>query len=924
MADRADLRYASPMRGRAAEHDAVRRLLASTAEGQGGILLVEGDPGTGKSLLAAAAAREARERGFRVLTAVADELSQATPLAPLLTAVHAQATEAPSVSTVFARLERATTEGPVLVTVDDVQWADHATMDALRSLSRLLASYPLSWILTMARSPHPGAVELLFDLLEDAGAAVIMLGPLDSQAQIAVISDVLGAAPDTALVELAVGAAGNPFILAEAFRGLLDEDAITVADGRASLTSAQVSERIQMLAADRLKGLSARTRQFTETASLLGSPFRIEDVAEILSESPGALLGALDEAVSAHLLAATQDGLAFQHEFVRQAVAQLLPEPIRQALHWQFGHMLLARGGSAVPAAQHLLNGARPGDAVALAGLDRAVAEMLPFAPRVAADLATRALALTPPSDPERSARTATTVSTLTAAGQWDAAETLVCSALAVPLPALDRAALGCALSSLLVLTGRAAEAMIEAQSVLATLEIPPALRDDATIALLWAWAGLRGNRQVDQLARAILAEPSAKRGEVVIAAMVAFAMAAWDAGRPTEALDLIAQAAGKAAEGPYETAHFNPQMLLAARLIDVGRPDEATAIVNSVESLEVSAAGPWPDGIAEALRARIALATGRLDDAAALAQSASGATDAHGPVGRDALDLPVLATVALRQGDLRAADRYAERLSGDGHSYGSAYGEDAARLVAAQVLEARRGPRVALDVLGGVLDKLEEHRSVLLADPGNAPWLVRAALAVEDRGQAANVASAISETSRANPMFAVIRASADYAEGLLADDIPRLRHATAQLPDPWIRSCATEDQGVLLARAGSGDEAARAFDEALLGYAKLGAGRDEARTRRRLRELGIRHRHWGTAKGPTAGWDSLTDTELATSRLVAQGLTNQRVAEELFISTHTVAFHLRQVFRKLDIRSRVDLTRIALKHAKTGEEDAS
>jgi DNA-binding CsgD family transcriptional regulator len=67
------------------------------------------------------------------------------------------------------------------------------------------------------------------------------------------------------------------------------------------------------------------------------------------------------------------------------------------------------------------------------------------------------------------------------------------------------------------------------------------------------------------------------------------------------------------------------------------------------------------------------------------------------------------------------------------------------------------------------------------------------------------------------------------------------------------------------------------------------------------------------------AGWESLTDTELATARLVAQGLTNQRIANQLFISTHTVAFHLRQVFRKLDIRSRVELTRIALEHAEAG-----
>src|SRR6202012_102910 len=96
-------------------------------------------------------------------------------------------------------------------------------------------------------------------------------------------------------------------------------------------------------AATGLRGVPAPPRQFTETASLLGSSFRIEDVAEILSQSPGALLGVLDEAVSAHLLAATPDGLAFQQEFVRQGVAQRLPEPVQQALHGRFG-------GSRVPA----------------------------------------------------------------------------------------------------------------------------------------------------------------------------------------------------------------------------------------------------------------------------------------------------------------------------------------------------------------------------------------------------------------------------------------------------------------------------------------------------------------------------------------------------------------------------------------------
>jgi DNA-binding CsgD family transcriptional regulator len=918
MADPTDDR---PMRGRAAEYEAVLGLLASTGECQGKVLLVEGDPGTGKSLLLATAGREARGRDFHLVAAAANELSQATPLAPLLGALHATTTAAPTARTVLARLEELAAAGPVLVTADDVQCADQDTVHALRSLPRLLTSYPLSWILVKNRPPHPGTAELLFDRLEGDGATRITLGPLGAEAQIALIGDVLGAVPDATLIQLAADAAGNPSMLAEAFLALLDEDAITVAGGRASLASAHIPQWMHMLAASRLEGLSAGSRQFTETASVLGRSFRLEDVAEIVNQSPGALLAALDEAVSAHLLTAAPDGLAFTHEFVRQAAAQMLPESVRQALHWQFGHMLLARGGSAVPAARHLLNGARPGDAVGLAGLDRAAAELLPFAPQAAADLGTAALALTAPTDPGRAARAVATVKALTAAGQLDAAETLVRSALAVPLSAPDSAALRCALSSLLALTGRAAEAMIEAQAVLANFDITPSLRDHATMALLWSWLGLRSNRQADRLARAVLAEPGAKRGEVAVAATVALAMASWDAGRPTEALDLVAQAARKAAEGPYETTHFNAHFLLAMWLIDVGRAGEATPIVDFAESVGVSAMSPWPDGIGEALRARIALLAGRLDDAAAYAQAASRSAGTNGAAGHDTLALPVLATVALRRGNLRVAAGYAGRLADDRRFYGSAYRTGAARLVAAQVLEARRGPRAALEYLAVVLGQLGEHRSVLLADPGNGPWLVRSALATGDRAQAAGICSVLSETSQANPTIPAVRAAAAYAEGLVTANVPCLRHAAAQLTDPWVRSSATEDEGVLLARSGDEDEAARVFDEALRGYASMGAVRDAARTRRRLRKLGIRRRHWSTGKRPATGWESLTDTELATSRLAAEGMTNRQIAGQLFISTHTVAFHLRQVFRKLGITSRVELTRIVMEHARNGQD---
>jgi hypothetical protein len=156
---------------------------------------------------------------------VAGELSPA----PLLAAVNAvRATPgngagrcettapAPWADVVLAGLEELASAGPVLVTVDDVQWADPATMQAFRSMPRLLASYPLSWILAMGTSADAGQAERLFDLLETDRAARITLGPLDLAAQVALAGDVLGAIPDQGLIELAADAAGNPLVLAEA------------------------------------------------------------------------------------------------------------------------------------------------------------------------------------------------------------------------------------------------------------------------------------------------------------------------------------------------------------------------------------------------------------------------------------------------------------------------------------------------------------------------------------------------------------------------------------------------------------------------------------------------------------------------------------------------------------------------------------
>jgi DNA-binding CsgD family transcriptional regulator len=127
-------------------------------------------------------------------------------------------------------------------------------------------------------------------------------------------------------------------------------------------------------------------------------------------------------------------------------------------------------------------------------------------------------------------------------------------------------------------------------------------------------------------------------------------------------------------------------------------------------------------------------------------------------------------------------------------------------------------------------------------------------------------------------------------------------------------RASAAEDLGVLLATApgASGrEQAINSLDQALDGYQRVGALRDAARVRARLRALGVRRRHWAQPQRPTFGWESLTDTERAVAGLIGRGMTNRQAAARMFLSPHTVSTRLRRIFTKLDIASRVELARI-------------
>jgi len=240
-----------------------------------------------------------------------------------------------------------------------------------------------------------------------------------------------------------------------------------------------------------------------------------------------------------------------------------------------------------------------------------------------------------------------------------------------------------------------------------------------------------------------------------------------------------------------------------------------------------------------------------------------------------------------------------------------------AAWLLALQAMAAGDPPRAHqwLCALG------EDERTSILPlfpmDVTDQPRLVHMALTVKDHELAVSAAAVAQRQAALNPGVRSLAAVAAHASALL----DRNREGLAEAVDlfdgtarPLAQASALEDLGVMAAEDGATPQAVDVLGRALEIYAQTGAAWDAGRVRSRLRALGVRRRlisgrHHGR------GWAAMTDSELAVARLVAQGFTNREVAERLFVSHHTVSAHLRHVFVKLNVNSRVELTRVAGVH---------
>ncbi|MGP3953204.1 helix-turn-helix transcriptional regulator [Streptomyces sp. 7N604] len=941
------------LRGRTREVAQLSDMLTEVEAHRDTEVLITGPPGIGRTCLLTAVEEMAEARGFFVLHGDAHEDAGQVPLALLSSLVGESPPANPEMGEPldghpvavwdlmeWARKRLAAGSGgrPTLIGLDDVQWADAASLRVLRMLFRSRAFSPAACIATR-RATARDAKQTSSGL--DADASRLELGPLDQAAVTELVVDVLGAeaAPDVA--ELAARAGGNPRVTRLLIDGLREEGDTIVRNGAAR----SVSRRpLRLLAWVRtvLDDLSAPARQVTEVGAVLGRSFPIEEAAEMLRQQPATLLPALHEAEAAGLIVAGNDHLEFVSDIVWQMVLESIQRPVRLTLHRQAGSMLLARcDGSAVRAAAHLLEGGRPSDSHTVSALTSASRELVLSSPCTAVELALKALEFTAPEDPMRTSRVAAAVSALIAAGELPRAEALARDVLAQSLaaPPAITAELRGAVATVLAERGELREAMERAEQVLAPGSLPgPVYESAAAVCLLGLlWHDGSGAAHCLELVRCEgptgalpghsgLPHDDRHDGPHTASAAVAAAiksLMSWDRGDLTEAVRLIRESARQTPGRAAGSLRFWPRLLLAARRVSLCEFDEAEALLRGVRT-EIDQRGLVLQApIAMTIHARLLMRSGRLTEAG---QEARAALALAGELDKRVLvpgTRALLAAIALRAGDTPTAAghvrAFREELAGGDVSSA----DPQCDWIAVQVEAAQHGTPRAWELLRNECSGLASQLRLLNDEPSAAPWLVRAALMVGERRWAEDVVAAAEGLAARNPHVPTVNAQARHARGLLDGDRRALEDAARDQPDPWARASAMEDLGVLFARRRADPGRREGIDTlktAMRRYADLGAHRDAARVRRRLRLRGVRARHWKSAPRPTSGWHSLTDTERRVVHLVASGMTNKQAAAQLFVSPHTIDTHLRHIFRKLGISCRGELRRLHLEELGDGE----
>jgi DNA-binding CsgD family transcriptional regulator/tetratricopeptide (TPR) repeat protein len=903
--------------------------LGRVRSGSGAVLLLEGAPGMGKSRLIGEGVRMAQRLSFRVGVAVAEPSESVAELAALLRALFdgpeplldraglSSLHTAPEqrywrLQELQSLLERAAMDNPLLIFLDDVQWVDSGTAAALRALPPRLASLPIGWVLAMRPDHGPGQLRGVIDYLADEGADRLVLEPLSQAAVAQVASDVMHAEPDETLIRIAGEASGNPFLLVELLEGLRQEKLVRVDSGRATLTDYRLPERVRASMRERLDRVPEPARKAATVAGSLGRTFSVSDLAEMLGLPPASFLTPVEELSEAGIVRERGEELSFQHDLIREAVRGACAPSIRRALDRQAADVMLARGALPVEVAIQLAASAEPGDEIAISTLLAAAEALATSDPGASADLSRRALELAPDRHPLRGPLVVQAAMSLHAAGRMEEAKAFADNAMREVLPVAQEAEVRLGIAGMwlvsadvrvhasreaLKLPGLPHRLRLEHMANLAYNLVPAGRTDEAQAALSEAVAA---GARLDRVARFPLALSEGGLRYV--------------GGHFTRALELFEAILRDGVAEAHGLDELLTRLWRAMALAALDRDEDALRAVDGLIAESLKRGFSFFLHLAEMTRGHLLLQMGRLDDTAVVLRRRF---DLHGPPivnVVEATGLVALGRLALHTGDSRQVRQTGEIAKTMLSESTPGIRRHAAWLLSLQAA-ADGDPRSAHQWLSAMAEPERMHVLWRLwPDGADEAQMVRIAVAVGDRELAESAAAEANRRAEISPGVQSLAAAAAHTAGLLERDTDKLSKAVSLLertPRSLALAAAYEDLGLAQQRDGSADSGIDALTQSLVRFARAGATSDAARLRSRLRALGVRRRV-ATAEKPATGWVAMTKSELAVAQLVANGLTNREVAERLFVSPHTVNTHLRQVFAKLEVNSRVDLTRLA------------
>jgi len=912
--------------GRDAELQRLRALVRAAAAGTGAAALIEGEPGSGRTALLSLAAHEAQSCGLRVLRGAADEIGRAVPLLVwreclLLTDPDradrpandgADPQSSAELDWISAVVQRLCATAPLLLAIDDLQWADKASLLAWQRLADLTRELPL--LLVATRWPTSPTA----NCTPPADSTVLRLGPLTPTETDRLVEELADAPAGPRLARLIQGADGNPRLLHDLTAALRAEGSLTVANGVAELApGAQAPAPLLETLASRLAAQLPEAHDTLRLAALLGTRFTVSELAALHGRDPAQLVPLLEEQAALGILAeADADGsrMRFRKPLIRQALYAGIPVALRAVLHRRAAQILAYEGATVEQVARHLAEAGEVIEGWPLDWLADNARALVLEAPVLAHELLRRVVDRTANDDPHAPALWRHLSGAAFRVGHPDALE-LTRRLRARAVDPLERAAADLMLGDLHLRHGNPGDALELADQAL------DAFADGAGPPPPWQarFLGLRAHAlcyqgrysEAERFAgRSLekdgaLGDPPTVFGAQHVLCRVRLArrdhpgaLAAVDAG-----LAAVRSASGLACDAEVQLAAAR-----ALLLADLDRRAEAQDQIEQAQALGLRTHALAGLGIVGAAAAALHYAAGRWDAALAELDALEDSWPSQAPPPGAWLPLQTNGLAALilaHRGRDDEADARLDRVAGLPIPAGSPRSRSGHLLMArAMRAEADGRPADALAALTVALDPQAardlEQRAAWLPD------IVRLALAIGDDACAAAAVSAAEQ--EAVPWAVARAAAAQRCRGLLAQDIRPLLEARAfyeATARPLELARTVEDLAAVTAARGDAETARSYLNQAVDAYAQLGAEGDIARADTRLRALGVRRGRRRAATRPGRGWAALTPTEVKVAGLVAKGRSNREIAVTLSLSPRTVQTHVSHILAKLGAGSR-------------------